>query len=181
MTKRLLAMTLLSLSSIVAQERAPGNLILPVIRQQWDELKQHLVLSDAQVSTLEQILKNRTDAEQTIYRQITEKQQQIYALLEQGSNDAATIGRLTVESNNLRRQLPLNSGPYRTQALAVLNDAQKGKLTNLNEALKLQTPGWQAVQLNLIDNPSIPDIRILPYPVSASETAISSNVTRVLR
>jgi hypothetical protein len=35
--------------------------------------------------------------------------------------------------------------------------------------------------LNLIDNPSIPDIRILPYPVSASETAISSNVTRVLR
>jgi hypothetical protein len=135
------------------------------VPQAWDQLRQYLVLSDAQVSTLEQIMRNRSQAEQQIYLQISEKERQMYGLLQQGSNDSATVGRLMVEINNLRRQLPLKGDPYRTQALAVLNDSQKAKLPPLTEALKLQSSAWQAIQLNLMDNPAVPDVRILPYPM----------------
>ena len=162
--KRVIATLLFAMSTTVAQN--PESLaILPRVPQQWDELRQYLVLSDAQVSTLEQIMKNRSQAEQQIYLQISEKERQMYGLLQQGSNDAGTIGRLMVEINNLRRQLPLSGGPYRTQALAAINDAQKAKVAALVEALKLQSPAWQAVQLNLMDSPHVPDARILPYPM----------------
>jgi hypothetical protein len=163
MIKRFIGAALLTLSVSLAQE--PGLGIIARVPQQWDQLRQHLVLSDAQVSTLEQVMRNRSEAERRIYLQISEKERQMYGLLQQGSNDAVTVGRLMVEINNLRRQLPLKGEPYRTQALAVLNDAQKAKLAPLTEALKLQSPGWQAIQLNLIDNPAVPDVRILPYPM----------------
>ena len=162
--RRVIATLLFAMSSTVAQN--PDDLsIMPRIPQQWDELRQYLVLSDAQLSTLEQIMRNRSQAEQQIYLQISEKERQMYTLLQQGSNDAGTIGRLMVEINNLRRQLPLSGGTYRTQALAAINDAQKAKVAALVEALKLQSPAWQAVQLNLMDNPHVPDARILPYPI----------------
>ncbi|HYI95507.1 MAG TPA: hypothetical protein VEX68_18340 [Bryobacteraceae bacterium] len=176
--KRVIATVLFAISTSVAQD--PGNTaILPRVPQQWDELRQYLVLSEAQVSTLEQIMKNRSQAEQQIYLQISEKERQMYNLLQQGSNDSTTIGRLMVEINNLRRQLPLSGAPYRTQALAAINDAQKAKVGALVEALKLQSPAWQAVQLNLMDSPHVPDARILPYPmpssglVSTAEAAIN--------
>lgn len=152
----------------------------PRVPEQWDQLKQYLVLTEAQVTTLGHIQTNRIQAEQVIYTQMSDKQRQINNLLEQGSNDAGTIGRLMVEINNLRKQLPLNSGPYRTQALAVLTDAQKAKLPVLAEALQLQTTAWQAVELNLVERPA-PDYRILPAPVPAigpSEAATSSAAAR---
>lgn len=174
---RLIAAAILSLSTMFAQDNTG---LLPRPQPQWDELRQHLVLSEAQVTTLEQVYRSRQDAEQAIYRQIAEKQNQLNALLQDGSNDAATIGRLMVEINTLRRQLPLDGEPYRTQALAVLNDVQKGKLAPLADALKLQSPAWQAVQLNLIDSPRTPDVRILPIPVSqtvpAGQAEIVGNV-----
>ena len=170
MIKRITAAALFFLSVSIAQDA--GTTTISRIPQQWDQLQQYLVLSDAQVATLEQIMRNRSQAEQQIYTQISEKERQMHGLLQQGSNDAATIGRLMVEINNLRRQLPIKGDPYRTQALAVINDAQKAKLAPLAEALKLQSSAWQAIQLNLIDSPVIPDIRILPYPlVSAGPAA----------
>jgi hypothetical protein len=163
LTKRIIAAVLFTLSVSVAQDPAIG--VIARVPQPWDQLRQYLVLSEAQVATLEQIMRSRSQAEQQIHLQISEKQRQMYGLLEQGSNDSATIGRLMVEINNLRRQLPLKGDPYRTQALAVLNDAQKAKLGPLTEALRLQSPAWQAIQLNLMDSPSVPDVRILPYPM----------------
>ena len=135
---------------------------MPIFKPQWTELQQYLSLTAAQLSTLESVYNSRMQAEQVVYQQMSEKQRQLNALLEQGSNDVTAIGRLMVDINNLRRQLPLNNGPYRTQALAVLTDAQKAKLPALTDALKLQTPGWQATALNLIDNPISQDPRILP-------------------
>ncbi|HYP07083.1 MAG TPA: periplasmic heavy metal sensor [Bryobacteraceae bacterium] len=164
MRKRILALAMLSAASIFAQDPSPSALIARPTPQ-WDQLKQYLVLTDAQMTTLEQVRQNRTNQEQAIYQQISEKQRQMYALLQQGSNDAATIGRLMVESNNLQRQLPLKGDTYRTEVLAVLTPAQKAKLPALIEAMRLQSAAWQAVDLNMIDNPNVPDYRILPAPV----------------
>jgi Spy/CpxP family protein refolding chaperone len=178
MTNRILALAVLSLSSVVGQDQ-PTNLIMPVVPQQWDQLKQYLVLSDAQVASLQQIRQNRIQQEQAIYTQMNEKQRQIYSLLQQGSNDAATIGRLMVESNNLSRQLPLKGDTYRTEVLAILTPGQKAKLPSLVEAMSLQAAAWQATELNMIDNPNIPDIRTLPVPLdstSSIEPAIGQGV-----
>ena len=122
--------------------------------------------------------------EQAIYQQVAEKQRQMYQLLQQGSNDAATIGRLMVEVNNLNRSIPEKKAPYRAQALAVLTDPQKAKLTTLVDAMKLQTPAWQAVELNIIDNPHVPDLRILPMPlatISATEPGQPGNGAAAVR
>jgi hypothetical protein len=48
--------------------------------------------------------------------------------------------------------------------LAVLTPAQKTKLPALTEALQLQSTAWQAIELGMIDNPNVPDIRMLPIP-----------------
>jgi Spy/CpxP family protein refolding chaperone len=162
-------LTLAAFSLLIAQD--PG-ISLPRPIPAWDEVKQYLVLTDAQMATLEQIRQSRSQAEQAIYQQISAKEREMYGLLQQGSNDSATIGRLMVEINNLRRQLPLNSAPYRTQALAALTDAQKAKLAPLAEALRLQSPAWQAVQLNLVEGPA-PNNRILPYPMPLITEAAS--------
>ena len=172
--KRLITTLLFALSTSVAQDPDATTIAPPRVPQHWDELRQYLVLSEAQVSTLEQIMRNRSQAEQQIYLQISEKERQMYALLQQGSNDAGSIGRLMVEINNLRRQLPLNGAPYRTEALAAMNDAQKAKLAALVEALKLQSPAWQAVQLNMMDSPRVPDARILPFPMPSSGLAATA-------
>ena len=71
-----------------------------------------------------------------------------------------------VESKYLSRQLPLKGDTYRTEVLAVLSPAQKAKLPTLLDALKLQAAAWQATELNMIDNPNVPDIRMLPMPLS---------------
>jgi Spy/CpxP family protein refolding chaperone len=165
MIKRIIAVAVLSFSSLAGQE--PGTAILPAFPQQWDQLKQYLVLTEAQVSSLEQLRQNRLQQEQGIYRQMAEKQRQMYELLQQGSNDTVAIGRLMVDINNLSRQLPLKGDTYRTEVLAQLTPAQKTKLPGLSEALKLQSVAWQAIELNMIDNPNIPDARILPVPLNA--------------
>lgn len=163
MRKRILALALLSVASMVGQDPSRSAINLPPGRQ-WEQIKQYLALTDAQMTSLEQVRQNRLNQEQAIYQQISEKQRQMYTLLQQGSNDAATIGRLMVESNNLQRQLPLRSDTFRTEVLAVLTPAQKAKLPALTEAMNLQSPAWQAVDLNMIDGPH-PYSRILPAPL----------------
>jgi Spy/CpxP family protein refolding chaperone len=182
MIKRFIVVAALSLGSLAAQES--GLTIMPVVPQQWDQLKQYLVLTDAQVSSLEQLRQNRMQQEQTIYRQMSEKQRQMWELLQQGSNDAVTIGRLMVEINNLSRQLPLKGETYRAEVLALLTPPQKTKLPGLTDAMKLQSAAWQAIELNLIDNPNVPDVRILPAPlntISATEPFKGLDVVRNVR
>lgn len=162
MTKRILAIAALAATSLLSQNT--DLTILPYPQGQWEQLKQYLVLTEAQMTSLEQIRAGRQRQEAEIYRQMSEKQRQMYALLQQGSNDAGTIGRLMVEINNLQRQLPLRGETYRAEVLAVLTPAQKAKLPALSEAMTLQSSSWQAIDLNMIDNPNVPDSRILPVP-----------------
>ena len=178
-------MTLLAVSVVAGQDNDVR--ILPVPGEpgrQWEQVQQYLGLTPAQVDALEKARQARIQEEQSIYQQVAEKQRQMYQLLQEGSNDAATIGRLMVEVNNLNRSIPQKKAPYRAQALAVLTDPQKAKLTTLVDAMKLQTPAWQAVELNMIDNPHVPDVRILPMPlaeISATQPGDPGNGAAALR
>jgi Spy/CpxP family protein refolding chaperone len=185
MKKRLFAITLLAVSAVAGQETDPRILPFPGEPQrQWEQLQQFLTLTPAQLDALDKARQSRMEEEQAIYRQVGEKQRQMYELLQQGSNDAGTIGRLMVEVNNLNRSIPQKKAPYRAQALAVLTDSQKAKLTVLVDAMKLQSPAWQAVELNIIDNPHVPDVRILPMPlatISAAEPGDPANRAAAVR
>ena len=165
MTKLIKTTTLaLALTAASALAQNMPRPILPY--SPYEQVKAHLGLTDAQLEGLRKVTESRRAAESALYDQIAERQRQMYGLLQQGSNDASTIGRLMVEINNLQRQLPLNNGPYRTQAVAVLTEAQKTKLPELEQALRLNAVAHQAVDLNLLDRPVMQaQPRILPAPV----------------
>ena len=155
----LFAAATLSVSSsaqVVSTLPAP----VPAPAQMYSAIKQYLTLSDAQLASLQQIQQNRQKAERAAYEQIRMKQIELDKLLQAGSNDSVTIGRLMVDINNLRRQAPASTAPYKAQALAILNDVQKQKTVVLQQALELQQTAWQGVSLNLLDTPR-PEPRLL--------------------
>ncbi|MDX2149545.1 MAG: hypothetical protein SFV54_02345 [Bryobacteraceae bacterium] len=151
----------------------PPDLVLP-----YKAVTDYLGLSAAQLDTLRRVQQQRREAEAAIYRQMSEKQRTIEELLRSNTMDALRVGQLTLEINALRRQLPLNDGPYREQALAALTEAQKQRLPGLVQALKLQQAGWEAVDLSIVENPNQDNdapVRILRYPASV-EAGAATNV-----
>jgi hypothetical protein len=146
---RVLLTSLLLATAALLPAQETGITILPA--PAYTELKQYLGLSDAQTQSLESILRNRGQAQQAIFTQITEKSRQMYQLLENGSGSATQIGQLMLDVRNLEKQIPTVDGPYRTQAVNVLTADQKTKLAKLDEALKLQGTASQAAMLLLIE------------------------------
>jgi hypothetical protein len=161
---KLLFLALTGAAILLGQD---GRVVLPRPVPEFDAVRQYLVLAPEQVQKLQIILKTRQDAEQAIWQGIGEKQSELHRLLESGSTDALTIGRLQVDIRDLQKQVPGNSEPYRREALQVLNEAQKTKLAELSQALELQSAAHEAVYLNLLA-PRAPDVRILPMPAETS-------------
>ena len=177
MLSRILTVAVLAAMPVLGQEAEPvilpdrpvtGELVLP-----YNEIKTYLALTDQQLASLQQIQAQRQQADQAIYKQINERQTQLSELLRANSTDALTIGRLMVEINGLRKQIPSNPATYRESALKVLNQAQTAKLQALVEALRLSRPAWEATSLNLIDDPNSGGPRILPVPYPIDPLAIS--------
>jgi hypothetical protein len=146
---------------------------LPPIPAPNTALMQYLGLSDAQMQALQDVQKNRNAANQTIYKQMGDKQTAINNLITSGSNDALQVGQLTLDINNLRKQLLTSGAPFHDQALAVLTPDQKNKLTGLTNALQLQSTAYQAINLNLIEQPNTP--RVLPLTPIPLETSPGDN------
>jgi Spy/CpxP family protein refolding chaperone len=160
--KRFLVSIVFAACSAAAQDISGAAAILPI--NPWEAVKAHLGLTDNQVRSLEDIMRARHEAERTFYQQLAEKERALHALLESASTDAAQVGRLMIEINQMRRQGPGSSAGYRRSALAVLNPEQTVKLAALDSALKLSIAAHQAISLNLLDypvpHPGLP--RILP-------------------
>ncbi|MGH9629894.1 MAG: Spy/CpxP family protein refolding chaperone [Bryobacteraceae bacterium] len=153
---------------------------LPFPVPQYEELKQHLTLSDAQLQSLRDVQRRRSEAEQAIHTQIREKQTILNELLRTGSTDALRIGQVTVEINNLRKQLPLSGEPYHSQAIGVLNPEQRNQLAPLATALQLQSPAYQAIALSLIEQPQRPGMpmpRILPILTAEPAASMLTDAT----
>jgi Spy/CpxP family protein refolding chaperone len=153
--------------------------IFPPPPAAFDELKQHLGLTDTQVELLRNIVAEKYEATQEIYRQINQKRMELDTLLRSGSRDAARIGQLTIDIHILSTQPPPPTDVWRQRALAVLTPDQRTKLGPLEQAMKLSTPAYQAVTLDLIDPPPpgpprilATDARELP-PVPAPGTPVS--------
>jgi hypothetical protein len=148
---------------------------LPPIPAPSSALIQYLGLSDAQTQALQDVQKSRNAANQAIYKQINDKQTAINSLIAAGSSDALQVGQLTLDINNLRKQLLTSGAPFRDQALAVLTPDQKNKLTGLTNALQLQSAAYQAINLNLIDQLNPPKVLPLIPAAFPQETLSRDN------
>ena len=87
----------------------------PIAQPVYTQLKAFLNLTDAQVQSLIQIQTNRAAAQQAIYKQINDKQNQLNLLLNQGTSDALSVGQDTFQVRYLLAQL----GQFVGQALAL--------------------------------------------------------------
>ncbi len=119
-------------------------------------LKQFLSLTDAQATQLTQLRREQGQAVQVIAQQIREKESALRTLLESGGADAAPVGRLVLDVNDLRIQIRETNERYQAQARQVLTATQREKLGVLIEAAKLQPAIAQAIGLNLISPPLPP-------------------------
>ena len=167
----LLAGAIMGTTLLCAQIVTP----LPPIPAPNTALMQYLGLSDTQMQALQDVQKNRNAANQAVYKQINDKQVAINTLIAAGSNDALQIGQLTIDINNLRKQLQTSGAPFREQALAVLTPDQKNKLSGLTSALQLQPAAYQAINMNLIDQLSPPKILPLTPVATPQDTSLGDN------
>jgi Spy/CpxP family protein refolding chaperone len=160
---RILTSLFLATAALLPAQDA-GLTILPA--PYYNEAKQYLGLSDAQTQSLETIVRNKNQAQQNVWQQISEKNRALYQLLEAGTGSASQIGQLMLDIRNLEKQMPTLEAPYRTQALNVLTADQKSKLAKLDEALKLQSTASQAASLLLLEYPQYIGLP-RPMPVDA--------------
>lgn len=128
-----------------------------------DLVKSYLTLTDAQVTQLQQIRQSERTANQSIQQSVQQKQEQLDTLLSNGSTDAAALGRLLIDIQNLRKQLDANRTTYHNQALNVLTAAQKTKAQALDDAAKLAPTINQAASLGIVLPPA-PPAGIAPGP-----------------
>ena len=129
------------------------------------ELKQYLNLTDAQVTSLESIVQQKSQALQQVSDQIAQKNQTLQTLLASPNPNPTTVGQTMIDIQNLGKQLTPSTEPYHTEAVAVLTQSQLSLLGNLNTALQLQTPACEAVNVNLL------------VPASSQPTAVSGSTT----
>ncbi len=120
------------------------------------EVKAFLQLSDPQIQQLRDLIGSMADTNRTRNQEIAHKQQQLNDMLQQGSTDANALGRLLIDIQTLRKQAGSTAENFRIQAVALLADAQKTRLKQLEDAAKLAPAIQQAIFLNLLAPPAQP-------------------------
>jgi Spy/CpxP family protein refolding chaperone len=118
------------------------------------EIKAYLNLSDTQITSITNAIRTSADANRTLAEQMRTKHQMLQTALNNGSIDAAAIGRAMLEIQALRKQLEANHTKAREQAVSFLSTDQKAKLKTLEDAEKLREEIGEAHALNLLAPPA---------------------------
>ena len=91
-------------------------------------LKDVLQLTDAQITTLQQLEQTRQQAVEPLMRQIGTTQQALYATLEAPGADPAEIGKLVITVDALQRQIAQHQQDFGRGFLAMLTDDQRSQV-----------------------------------------------------
>ena len=94
-------------------------------------LKDVLQLTDAQITTLQQLEQTRQQAVEPLMRQIVPAQQALQAALQQSNPDAAVVGQLVVTVDALQRQIAQHQQDFGNGFLAMLTDAQRSQVQQI--------------------------------------------------
>jgi len=117
----------------------------------------YLNLTDAQVSSLQQLRQSEAAALKPIYEQMRPLHESLRTQ-EQGSGaDATAVGKVVLSMKALEQQAAPIRASYQQQALAVLTPAQKTQLAALQSAAALMPAIHEAGALNLLTPPEGPE------------------------
>src|SRR5262245_13451961 len=138
MVRTIVILTALAGASILFGQTNGGenSTTLPAPFRGFEELRQNLGFTAFQLEQLIAILREKNEALLEKYKQISQKESELYSLLNSGSQDVNRIGKLTLDIHTLRTQPPPSDDQYRQRALAVLAADQKAKLGLLELALR---------------------------------------------
>ncbi len=141
---------LVALASAVLAQGPGGGRMQPRL----DALKAALGLTDSQVEAFQQLRRQQAEAARPLFEQIGQKQRELEEKVRGGSTDAASLGSLLIEIQNLRARARDAEKGVRDQAVNALTPEQRAKLTTLEEAVKLQAAIGQAAGLGLLTPPA---------------------------
>lgn len=145
---------LISATGLFAQMQMPGGIPGGQRYQpNYDDVKATLGLTDEQLAQLKQFQQDKMAATQAFYSKMSDKQKELNQLLEQNSSDAAKIGTLMLELQQLRKQPAPGGMDLHEKAVGILTVPQKMKLERLEEAMKMRNAVDQATQLALLTPP----------------------------
>ena len=156
---RLTIALLISATGMFAQMQMPGGMPgagMPGGRgyqANYDDVKATLGLTDDQLAQLKQLQQDKMSATQAFYGKMSEKQKELNQLLEANSTDAAQIGKLMLELQQLRKQPAPGGSDIHEKAVGILTPDQKTKLEKLQDAIKMRGAADQATQLALLNAP----------------------------
>lgn len=143
----------LAASSLFAQ--APGGHRMHRMFAQvgTTEVQSYLNLTDAQISTLQQLRQSEMAALKPVFQQIAPLRDSLRTQEQNGNPDAAAVGKLVLSIQSLEQQAAPIRSSFQQQALAVLTSAQKTKLASLESAAAMMPTIHEATALNLLTPP----------------------------
>jgi hypothetical protein len=174
--------TLLLAGLLPAQTTLPNQPVTPTPGAAFTDLSNYLGLTESQVSALVAIQQEQQTAISQLYTQLNQDYETLQTLLQATSPNALSIGQAMIEIQNLQNQInQAGTSQYQTQALAVLNQNQLTLLKNLNTALQLQSPAYEAVSVFLLTLPQGPICGVtLPCGVLPPATGSASPALRLV-
>ena len=129
-TRRRIILALLLIAAAVAASAQPA--------QRLRDLANYLQLTPDQIAAWKTIQQETAPKLQPLRDHARDLGQQLKAALNATSPDATAVGKLAIELHGVREQIRAIREDARTKRLAVLTDAQKTKLANLEELMKLR-------------------------------------------
>ena len=109
-----------------------------------------LGLSDQQLQQLVQLRQDERPVLQPVREQMKSKREALQAARQAPNPNPTQIGQLTIDMQNLHKQVQAINEDYHNRALAVLDEAQKTKLKNLENGGLMRPAARGAVALNLL-------------------------------
>jgi Spy/CpxP family protein refolding chaperone len=113
----------------------------------------YLNLTDAQVSSLQQLRQSEMTELKPIFQQIGPLRQSLRTEEQSSSADAAAVGKLVLSIQTLEQQAAPIRASFQQQAMNVLTAAQKTQLGALQSAAALMPAIHEATMLNLLAPP----------------------------
>jgi Spy/CpxP family protein refolding chaperone len=152
MTLRLIPIALMA-TALFAQ--APGHFgPRGMAAGKTTAIQSYLNLTEAQITSLQQLRQSEAAALKPIYQQMGPMRQSLRTQEQSGSADAATVGKLVLDMKSLEQQAAPIRASFQQQAQAVLTADQKTKLAALQSAAALMPAIHEAGSLNLLTPPA---------------------------
>jgi Spy/CpxP family protein refolding chaperone len=143
----------LAASALFAQPPGGPRMHRMAAQAKTTEVQTYLNLTDAQISTLQQLRQSEMAALKPIFQQIGPLRQSLRTQEQNSSADATAIGKLVLNIQNLAKQAAPIRASFQQQGLAVLTADQKTKLAALESAAALLPTIHEAAALNLLTLP----------------------------